>query len=221
MDSEDEEEGTAGGGMMGQLGALTGGGGVPALPGMPGVPAVPGLPVPGLPGLTGVGGALPPPSARAAPELKDKAKDEPPPPPPEDEPEEEAGSNALVAQFFVKESGALAEILFVPNGIRLGGPKLKDFFEKQWKLAAPSTMLSCDAGTVHPKQFAAIGLAQLPSFEVFWADANQHAERAGRTEGQEVRACACARTRTARTSCARDATVSGCSLSCALSRFTV
>ena len=193
MDSEDEEEATAGGGMMGQLGAMAGGGGVPPLPGMPGVPALPGLPAMpgGLPGLPAVGGALPPPAppgAGALPPLKDKAKDAPPPP--AEEPEEEAGDNALVASFFVKESGAQAEILFVPDGIRLGGEKLKGFFEKQWKLAPPNTMLSCDAGTVHPKQFASIGLATLPSFEVFWADANQHAERAGRTEGQEVRACA-------------------------------
>merc|ERR1719181_461568 len=49
----------------------------------------------------------------------------------------------------------------------------------------PNVLLSCDAGVVHPQLFASKLLAQLPEWSQFWADAQQHAERAGYKEGEE------------------------------------
>ena len=41
---------------------------------------------------------------------------------------------------------------------------------EQWQMSGPSTLLSFDAGTVHPRSFAALALAKLESFSQFWTD---------------------------------------------------
>ena len=87
--------------------------------------------------------------------------------------------NAKLASFFVKESGSSALAIFMPDGKRLVTADLVELTEKVWKMKGPNVMISCDAGTVHPKKFAAMPLVKTTkSFEGFWKDATQHAERA-------------------------------------------
>ena len=91
--------------------------------------------------------------------------------PPEDNPK--------LASFFVKEPGTSGLAIFVPDGRRLVAVDLTELCEKAWKMKGPNVMISCDAGTVHPKRFAAMPLVKTTkSFEGFWRDATQHAERA-------------------------------------------
>ena len=87
--------------------------------------------------------------------------------------------NAKLASFFVKEPGASALAIFMPDGKRLVTADLLELTEKVWKMKGPNVMISCDAGTVHPKRFAAMPLVKTTkSFEGYWKDATQHAERA-------------------------------------------
>ena len=163
MDSEDEEEVAAAAAAAATPGA---GAIVPPPPPAAGPPVVPGAPVTPRPGETTVEGE---------PAAEEGGGGE--------EEEGGGGGNALVSSFLVKEKGCVCQALFVPNGTRLTAPKLQALVA-QWKMPGPSTLLSCDAGTVHPRSFASAQLARLDSFKQFWADAQQHAKRAGHTEGQ-------------------------------------
>ena len=98
---------------------------------------------------------------------------------------EEEDATALYSNFTVKESGRKCEVLYIPDGIRVTAAKLLSVVADIWKLELPNIMLSCDAGTVHPRLFATPKLCALPSFSVFWADAQKHAAQAGKKEGQE------------------------------------
>jgi hypothetical protein len=96
-----------------------------------------------------------------------------------EEPGEPPDDMAKVGAFFVKESGTNADVIFIPDGIRLGMIQLQELTEKTWKMKGPNVMVSCDAGTVHPKKFAALPLVQTTkSFDGFWKDALQHTHRA-------------------------------------------
>ena len=105
---------------------------------------------------------------------------------PEDHEEEEAGINAVVGEFIVKQTGQHSNVVFIPDGWPLNHPQLKKLFTGRWQLDAPGMMISIDAGTVHPKQFASRGLVNLPSFETFWAAATMQAENQG---GQTDEVC--------------------------------
>ena len=65
-------------------------------------------------------------------------------------------------------------------------PKLLQLFNDIWKVKEPSTLVSADAGTVHPVQFATLTLASLPQFKRCWENALKHAEDAFRRSGQEA-----------------------------------
>ena len=97
------------------------------------------------------------------------------------EPTEEEGGDEgggpFISSFFVKEKGCTCKAFFAPDGYRMDMKKIMDLKEK-WEMEGPNTLISCDAGSVHPRQFAAIMLAKLASFETFWADANLHASKA-------------------------------------------
>lgn len=56
--------------------------------------------------------------------------------------------------MVVKETGQVCQALFVPDGYRWNQSKLQTLTDR-WKetMPGPYTMISCDAGTVHPKQF--------------------------------------------------------------------
>ena len=84
----------------------------------------------------------------------------------------------MLARFVVKETGSERSALFVPDGFRLDSSKLQSLVGEQWEIEA-QMLLSLDAGTVHPMQFAASALVQLPQFASMWADAQKHAARAG------------------------------------------
>jgi hypothetical protein len=99
--------------------------------------------------------------------------------------EESGGGSAMCAEFLVKETGRKCQALLIPDGVRLNNQKLTALVTDTWKLTPPSIMLSCDAGTVHPKMFASQKLAELPSFDQFWADAKQHVTRTGVKEGTD------------------------------------
>lgn len=105
------------------------------------------------------------------------------------EPAEDDGPK--VCTFLVKEQARDCKAVFVPNGYRMATPKI-DALVVQWGLEEkkPGTLISCDAGTVHPNAFASILLAKLPSFSQFWSDATQHAKRtSSNPEGQAVPSC--------------------------------
>jgi len=99
-------------------------------------------------------------------------------PKPDDGGGEDGGSQAVCGELCFKESGRACKALFIPEGVRINAVKMTALL-KQWGLDNPSIMVSCDAGTVHPKEFAAPKLVALPSFSVYWADAQQHAEGQG------------------------------------------
>lgn len=108
------------------------------------------------------------------------------PPPPEAKEEEkpaEEGGQPICGELLVKETGAKSKCLFIPRGVRMNAPKMTALM-KQWELVPPSVMVSCDAGTVHPKMFAAKKLIELDSFKKHWADALQHADRNNTPAGQ-------------------------------------
>ena len=115
---------------------------------------------------------------------------EPPPPPPDaetkeapaepaEEGDDSGGSNALCAQFTIRETGRVAQVLFQPDGVRLNATKVASLCTNTWKLDPPNTLITCDAGTVHPKSFASKMLTQQPQFKEFWEDAKMQSERAG------------------------------------------
>ena len=78
----------------------------------------------------------------------------------------------------------MASAAFVPDGTRLNQQKIMALVN-MWKLEPPSIMLSCDAGTVHPKTFASTLLVKTAAFDQFWKDAMKHATRAGYKEEKE------------------------------------
>ena len=80
----------------------------------------------------------------------------------------------------------MCKAIFVPDGCRLNLPKLLQLFNDIWKVKEPSTLVSADAGTVHPVQFATLNLASLPQFKRCWENALKHAEDAFRRSGQEA-----------------------------------
>lgn len=88
------------------------------------------------------------------------------------------------AQCFFKETGRVGNFIFVPDGNRLTPPKLNALMYNTWKLKECNKLLTCDAGTVHPRMFASRNLAQLPKFAQVWSDAQLHAERAGVEAGE-------------------------------------
>ena len=103
----------------------------------------------------------------------------PPPPPLANDPWGPPEDNAKLASFFLKEPGRGGTMIFLPDGCRLTTAQLQELFEKTWKMVGPSTMIVSDAGTVHPKKFAAFPLVKTTkSFEGFWNEALQHADRA-------------------------------------------
>ena len=52
---------------------------------------------------------------------------------------------AKVANFLIKEKGALCKAFFVPEGTRISTQKLQAVCE-YWELVGPNTMIACDAG---------------------------------------------------------------------------
>jgi len=99
----------------------------------------------------------------------------------------------LLSCFYVKESGTTADVLYIPSGNRVNTGKFIQVYEYWQKVSEsmldgedPGTLITCDAGTVHPKLFATAHLAN-PDIgpaghgleRVFWDDAKAHAKRAG------------------------------------------
>ena len=72
-----------------------------------------------------------------------------------------------------------ARAIFIPEDCRLDSAKLSQLFYECWEiekngpLAEPATLISVDAGTVHPSQFASQKLVELPQFSVTYADAKK------------------------------------------------
>lgn len=101
------------------------------------------------------------------------------------------GGDCKVSSILVKEQAKECKMLFVPDGYRLSSAKI-DSLIVQWGLEEkkPGTLISCDAGTVHPNSFASLELAKLATFDVFWQDALAHAKRTGKTEGDALEAFA-------------------------------
>lgn len=105
--------------------------------------------------------------------------------------EEEDEAEAKYSSFIVKETGAKCEVLYIPTDVRVNSAKLQSIVLDHWKLELPTTMIKCDAGTVHPKSFATPKLCTLKTvtgrepFKVFWEDALHHAKIAGCKEGDE------------------------------------
>jgi len=95
-------------------------------------------------------------------------------------PADEGGGGVVCGEFVVKETGTVSKALFIPEGARLNSQKLTSLLA-QWKKEPPGILISSDAGTVHPKSFAAPKLVALKSFEKYWEDAQQHASMAGVT----------------------------------------
>lgn len=92
-----------------------------------------------------------------------------------------------VAEFLVKQTGQVAQAIFLPEGSRMNTQQLQGLFLNQWKMEMPSALIASDAGTVHPKLFANHKLVNLTSFETYWADAKKHAvEQAHLSAGPEV-----------------------------------
>jgi len=170
------------GGMAAMAGGLPGGmGGMAAMAGGAPLGALAGAA--GIPGAGAIAAAAPlPPPAVDAPEAKggeivpadgggggdeEEAADD--------------GTDALMCDFFIKEKAKKARAIFVPEDCRLNAAKLKQLFEETWELDpkfdGPSTLISADAGTVHPVQFASQKLVELPQFGVTYTDAKKHTER--------------------------------------------
>ena len=99
-------------------------------------------------------------------------------------PADEGGGGVVCGEFVVKETGTVSKALFIPEGARLNSQKLTSLLA-QWKKEPPGILISSDAGTVHPKSFAAPKLVALKSFEKYWEDALQHAGMAGGTNSPE------------------------------------
>ena len=85
------------------------------------------------------------------------------------------------------------EAVFIPDGTRFNTAKLMQLTDEKgdiWKLQL-NTMVSADAGTVHPKQFATRELATSPktqrAFKTTWQNALKHAGRAlpGAEQGEK------------------------------------
>ena len=70
--------------------------------------------------------------------------------------------------------GGLSSLVCVRSKFLNDSSKLQSLVGEQWGLEA-QMLISLDAGTVHPKQFAASALVQLPQFASMWADAQKHA----------------------------------------------
>ena len=85
--------------------------------------------------------------------------------------------NAMCTQFQVKETGRKTDVLFVPVGLRLPAAKVVELATRTWKLTPPNVLLSCDAGTVHPKAFASRELCKLEQFRDLWSQATLQASR--------------------------------------------
>lgn len=83
-----------------------------------------------------------------------------------------------LGSFFVKERGCACVAMFIPDGKRVTFQQLADVTEKIWRMPGPNVIVSCDAGTVHPKKFAAAPLVKTTnSFKSFWKDALLQADR--------------------------------------------
>ena len=93
----------------------------------------------------------------------------------------DAKATVTVSSFFIKESARTCMAAFVPAGMRLTTDKLSALVRDEWKVndkEMPDILVSCDAGTVHPKMFATDKLLALETFEQFKRDAQQHADMA-------------------------------------------
>ena len=104
--------------------------------------------------------------------------------------EEEGGGGGGIVQaaWLVKQyaSDDPAQAIFCADGNRLNLNQLTDLTKaapegKVWELPDGGKLISSDAGTVHPRQFAVQKLTQLASFQIFHADAVKH------TTGARVR----------------------------------
>ena len=100
---------------------------------------------------------------------------------------EGGGEDAQVkcGEFLFKQNGRVCKALFIPDGQRLNSVKMEALLAG-WNLERPTIMVSADAGTVHPKMFAAPKLVQLKQFDKYWADALQHADIANAGEAKEA-----------------------------------
>ena len=101
--------------------------------------------------------------------------------------DEEEKAAAMISSFTVKETGRNCQLLWIPEGTTPTDTKLTSIVQDIWgfKEDEPNNMISCDAGTVHPKMFASPDLCELHNFRVFWEDAQKHAKDvSGVTDGE-------------------------------------
>jgi hypothetical protein len=104
-------------------------------------------------------------------------------------PEEEAedgSSNAKWTVFSVKETQRECKALFVPDGRRLNTQDLQVLLAENWNDETPNFLVSADAGTIHPKDFATPALRdQVHAFEKFRRWGELHGELRGIEKGSK------------------------------------